>query len=117
MELEIFAGMSPGQAKGMFRFWGTISNKLKITGPDFWYFGQGTDDFGFAAKGSGMYLCDSKIGCSFHSIHEICTWWTYNENYVMERELSDWQAGVWRSYYVSDAAAFSVRCVRNKDAP
>ncbi len=117
IELEIFAGMSPGQAKDMFRFRGTIDYKLKIAGPEFWYFGQGTDDFGFAAKGSGWYNCDVKLGCSFYFIKNRCTWWTYNENYVMERQLSDWNVGVWRSYYVSDASAFSVRCVRNKDAP
>jgi uncharacterized protein (TIGR02145 family) len=113
VKLEMAAGMSPGQASIMFKYRGTIGNKLKITGTDYWLFGYGTDDFGFSAKGGGLYTCE--IDCDFLFLKNIGNWWTYNEDYLMERALSDFQVGVWRSYYVAHHNAYSVRCVKNEE--
>ncbi|MCK9220611.1 MAG: FISUMP domain-containing protein [Bacteroidales bacterium] len=112
LKLEIAAGMTKSTASGWFRYRGTISNKLKVVGPE-WYFGEGKDIYGFSAKGSGFYGCRYQ-GCYFYLLREYCTWWTYNINDLMIRQLSDWDAGVWRGYFTSDNGAQSVRCVKDQ---
>ena len=114
MQLEMTAGMTHNQVRYMFEYRGTISSKLKIAGPE-WYFGDGTDDFGFSAKGSGSYGCGQQ-GCAFGMLTKVCNWWTYNKDYdaLMFRQLTASQSGVWRSYYTSDNGACSVRCVKNQ---
>jgi uncharacterized protein (TIGR02145 family) len=111
LSLEIFAGLSQGQASEMFKYRGTVSKKLKSTGNEYWFVGDGTDDFGFSAKGSGYYYCDEYEGCFYNSLKSFGTWWTYNQDNIMKRQISDFQAGIWRSYYVTQSSAYAVRCV------
>ncbi len=111
MQLEMTAGMSQNDALDLFEYRGTISNKLKIAGPE-WHYNDGTDDFGFSAKGSGFYGCRLS-GCLFYLLTEYGTWWTYDKENLMIRQLNEFDAGVWRGYFTSENGALSVRCVKN----
>lgn len=111
--LEIYAGLSQGQASEMFKYRGSVSKKLKSTGNDYWFLGDGTDDFGFSAKGGGYYYCDEYEGCFFSYLKGFGTWWTYNQDNIMKRQISDFEAGIWRGYYVTYRSAYAVRCVRD----
>ena len=111
MKMEITAGMWPNTAHLMMQYRGSISNKLKIAGTE-WYFGDGTDEIGFSAKGSGCYDCNVHI-CTFDLLTEYCIWWTYNNDWLLIRELTDFDAGVWRGFNGSENWAISVRCVKN----
>ena len=113
LQLEYTAGMSPGTAGIMFKFRGTISDRLKVTGPE-WWFSEGTDDFGFSAKGSGVYECTSQ-GCEFYWLTSSCYFWTYSNEFQcsMMRLFSTMDLGIWRGYYTFDNGALSVRCVKN----
>ncbi len=110
IQLEETAGMTHNQAVAMYEFRGSISNKLKIEGPE-WYYSEGTDDFGFSAKGSGTYRCDQQ-GCDFGFLTQQCKLWTYRPENLVYRQIETAQPGIWRSYF-SGAGALSVRCVRD----
>jgi uncharacterized protein (TIGR02145 family) len=112
IHLEIEAGMDSNQAiYGFYHFRGLISPKLRSVGTQYWYFADGTDDFGFSARGSGAYWRNSD-GWGFSDLTQTCTWWTYRFDGLMIRQLRVLNAGVWRSYAEPDQAV-SVRCVRN----
>lgn len=110
IQLEVTAGMTNNQARGMFEYRGSISNKLKIAGPE-WYYNDGTDDFGFSVKGSGTYGCGQQ-GCDFGLLTQVCNFWTYRPEYPMYRQFYFTQAGIWRAIYDGNGA-LSVRCVRD----
>ena len=111
LELEYTAGMSVFDAGGMFKYRGTIANKLKITGPE-WWFSEGTDDFSFSAKGSGIYHCTPQ-GCAFDWLTSTAYFWTYNTDWPMMRLFSSMETGIWRGFYTLDGGALSVRCLKN----
>lgn len=113
VQLEITAGMDSNEAMyGFYHYRGIISNKLKSSDPGYWYFNDGTDDFGFSARGSGAYN-EGSYGWSFNDLTQRCTWWTYRPDGLMIRQLTIFDAGVWRSYS-SPESAYSVRCIKNE---
>ncbi len=115
IQLEIAAGMDSNLAMyGYNSYRGTISNKLKSSDQGYWYFNNGTDDFGFSARGSGAYYnaTPNYNGWGFYDLLQRCTWWTYNQDGLMIRQISDFDAGVWRGYS-SPVSAYSVRCIKD----
>lgn len=112
MDLEISCGMSPSDAQGMF--WrGSIGPSLMITGPE-WYSGVGTDDFGFAAKGSGWYGRIINGIPAFVYLNYECNWWTYEPTHgLLIRLLNYSMPGVYR--FVQDPkSAASIRCIKDQ---
>ena len=119
MKLERSVGMSWDDVTNFGKFRGTIGDKLKTIDTTYWVDPYGTDDFGFSAKGSGFYFCQEGFGCDFHSLKLCETWWTYNNLYIMLRQITDLEMGVYRGnyYYFNVANAYSVRCVKDEDVP
>lgn len=116
VKLEIAAGMDSNEAMyGWYLYRGIISNKLKSSFPGYWYYNDGTDDFGFSAKGSGVYTDRGSYnnGWGFYDLALRCTWWTYRQDGLMIRQLTDFDAGVWRGYG-DHGTAYSVRCIKNE---
>lgn len=111
LKLEYTAGMSVFEANSMMKYRGTIGNKLKITGPE-WWDSEGTDDFGFSAKGSGIYHCTPQ-GCAFDWLTGTAYFWTYTSISPMMRLFSAVETGIWRGFYTLNGAAMSVRCLKN----
>ncbi|MEI8005086.1 MAG: FISUMP domain-containing protein [Bacteroidota bacterium] len=107
--MELFAGMSTEEANKMMEYRGTIAYKFKTMGTDFWVTAKGTDEFGFSAKGSGKY---SIPPFCFNGLKLNGTWWTYGFDNLMDRQLTDYQAGVWRGITTPDWAV-SVRCIKD----
>jgi len=110
LTMELFAGMSTEEANKMMEYRGTIAYKFKTTGTDFWVTAKGTDEYGFSAKGSGNYS-DPYFWC-FNGLKLNETWWTYGFDYLMMRQLTDYQAGIGRGFTTPDWAV-SVRCIKD----
>jgi len=113
LTLEIFAGMSPDVANQMMSYRGYIAYKFKTCGTDFWITNIGTDEFGFSAKGAGKYH-ERTIWC-FNDLKLNGTWWTYGLENLMVRQVTDFQAGIWRGVTVPNWA-ISVRCIKDCNA-
>jgi len=120
VQLEITAGMDSNEAiNGIEYFRGNISNKLKSIGLEYWDPNFGTDDFGFSARGSGLYSISGNFneGWGFFYLTQSCCWWTYrpyqDHGLLMLRELTDISRGVF-SGFTYDNWALSVRCIRNQ---
>jgi uncharacterized protein (TIGR02145 family) len=111
LKLEYTAGMSVSEASRIFKYRGTIGNKLKIIGPE-WWDNAGTDDFGFSAKGSGIYHCTPQ-GCAFDWLTNSAYFWTYTTDWPMMRLFWAMETGIWRGLYTLNGAALSVRCLKN----
>ena len=110
--LEYTAGISASDTGGMMKYRGTIGNKLKINGPE-WWDSAGTDDFGFSAKGSGIYECEQNQGCEFLWLTNAAYFWTYTSYSPMMRLFWAMETGIWRGFYTFDNGALSVRCIKN----
>lgn len=108
LTMEIFAGMSPSAANQMMSYRDIIANKFKTIGTDFWITAKGTDEFGFSAMGGGMYY--DQIGWGFYYLKDRGTWWTYGFDNLMIRQVTDFQAGIWRGVTIPNWAV-SVRCI------
>ncbi len=110
MQLEMTAGMTHLQTQQAGVFRGTIARKLMISGQEW----NGTDNFGFSARGSGLLYCNLD-GCFFDYLGDVCYWWTYNKDIsgLMDRGLNGREPGVWRGFYLMPWA-ISVRCVKNQ---
>ena len=116
MELEISCGMSPFQAND-FKSRGNIAYKLMIEGAE-WHYEVGTDDFGFAAKGSGWYGQYINGVPSFVNLNGECKWFTYSvstqpQNSLISRMLNSLDVGVVRWPTFPEAAA-SIRCIKDQ---
>lgn len=108
LTMEIFAGMSTSVANQMMAYRDTIAYKFKTVGTDFWITAKGTDELEFSAKGCGAYY--DQIGWGFYFLKDRGTWWTYGFDNLMYRQLTDFQAGIWRGATIPNAAV-SVRCI------
>ncbi len=117
IQLEIAAGMDSNIAiYGFYSFRGAISNKLKCSDLGYWYFNDGTDDFGFSARGSGAYNNASPYnnnGWGFYDLLQRCTWWTYKQDGLMIRQLTDFHSGVWRGYSSPVVSSPIFRAIQN----
>jgi uncharacterized protein (TIGR02145 family) len=112
IDLEIFCGMWPSTAQNMFQFRGAIAKSLMTTGPE-WSLADGTDDYGFSAKGSGYYG-EELTGFTFSTLTDQCIWWTYDSNHgLMNRLFNEAEPGVYRSVTWPEYAA-SIRCIKDQ---
>ena len=116
IQLEITAGMDSIIARYSYEtFRGTIANKLKTSDSTDWEVNYGTDDFGFSAKGSGMYWT---VGSKpqFNSLKQESAWWTYRIDggfmELMNRLMTGYSSGIYRGF-PSGFNAYSVRCMKN----
>lgn len=112
IDLEIFCGMWPSAAQTMFQFRGSIAKSLMVPGSE-WALADGTDDYGFSAKGSGYYG-EELNGFTFNTLTDQCIWWTYDSNFgLMNRLLNEAEPGVYRSATWPEYAA-SIRCIKDQ---
>jgi uncharacterized protein (TIGR02145 family) len=119
MRLEQKAGMSLNEVTDFGKYRGVVANKLRALGPAYWVRPSGTDDFGFSARGSGFYFCQNENECNFHDFNLNATWWTYNNWYIMLRQITDVDVGIYRGNYFTYkvGTAYSVRCIMDQGAP
>jgi len=112
-QFEIAIGMDSIDAiYGYMTYRGTVGGKLKTSEPGYWDWGDGTDDFGFSAKGSGFYYNQGVNEWDFYFLTKRCSWWTYRQYGLMSRGLININDGIYRGFEQIPSAN-SFRCIKN----